>query len=52
MWSNPGYVEIDDGDDGDNDDDDGGDDDGDGDCVDSVSLNQDVSNIKHLICGT
>ena len=34
MWSNPGYVEIDDGDD-----DDGGDDDGDGDCVDSVSLN-------------
>ena len=40
MWSNPGYVEIDDGDDGDNDDDDdGGDDDGDGDCVDSVSLN-------------
>lgn len=26
MWSNPGYVEIDDGDDGDNDDDDGGDD--------------------------
>ena len=39
MWSNPGCVEIDDGDDGDNDDDDGGDDDGDGDCVDSVSLN-------------
>ena len=39
MWSNPGYVEIDDGDDGDNDDDDGGDDDGDGDCVDSMSLN-------------
>ena len=39
MWSNPGYVEIDDGDDGDNDNDDGGDDDGDGDCVDSVSLN-------------
>ena len=39
MWSNSGYVEIDDGDDGDNDDDGGGDDDGDGDCVDSVSLN-------------
>ena len=36
MWSNPGYVEIDDGDDGDNDDDGG---DGDGDYVDSVSLN-------------
>ena len=52
MWSNPGYVEIDDGDDGDNDDDDDDGGDGDGDYVDSVSLNQDVSNIKHLICGT